>query len=137
MARDCTHGLLKNRGTRHDPHTVQLACGTMTDLLLKLFDLLFGGLVKSVGARRALASQFESLKRQVLYESITNNLPVRLHHLRAFLIEHGLVDRPGIQEFFLKWLDDPVVVMGVAAIHLHSKKEVDALREDVVRLRLR
>jgi hypothetical protein len=71
----------------------------MIEILVKLVDALLGGLVSKWRDRKALVSELETLKRRVLYVGVTNNLPVELHRLRSFLINHGLVERPGVQRF--------------------------------------
>lgn len=107
----------------------------MTDLLFKLFDLLLGGLLTKWRERKTLVSEFETLKRHVVYETIVNNIPIKLNHLRSFLIEKGLVERPGIREFFSKWLTNPIVVVGVAAV-IYSRDALEELRRDLSGLQL-
>jgi hypothetical protein len=107
----------------------------MTDFLLKLLDLLLCGLLTKRRERKVLVSEFEALKRHVAYETILHNIPVKLSHLRSFLIAKGLVERPGVREFFSKWLTNPFVVSG-AAVNVYSREDVEALRRDLSDLQL-
>jgi hypothetical protein len=108
----------------------------MADLLFKLFDLLLGGLITKWREKRAIVAEFETLRRHVVYETIMNNIPVKLNHLRSFLIAKGLVERPGIREFYSKWLTNPIVVMGVAAVNVYSREALEELRGDLSGLQL-
>ena len=93
-------------------------------------------LLDSDPARRSVIEQFNALKRQVLYVSIVNELPVELNRLRAFLIEKGLVEETGVREFFAKWLANPVVIMGIAAVNVFSNEGIEELRSELDALQL-
>lgn len=108
----------------------------MSELLFKLFDLLLGGLLEKRRERKALVQEFEALKRRVLYVGLVNDLPVELHKLRIFFIEKGLMELPGVGEFFSNWLTDPLVVMGTAAVNAFSKEAIEKLQEQLDALQL-
>jgi hypothetical protein len=108
----------------------------MHELLFKLFDLLLGGLLERRRERKALIQQFEALKRRVLYIGIVNDLPVELNKLRTFIIEKGLMESPGINEFFSKWLTNPMVVTGTAALNVFSKEALEELQGELYALQL-
>jgi len=93
-------------------------------------------LLDSDSTRRSVIEQFNALKRQVLYVSIVNDLPVELNKLRAFLIEKGLVEQTGFREFFAKWLTNPVVIMGIAAVNVFSNEAIEELRSELDALQL-
>lgn len=108
----------------------------MTELLFKLFDLLLGGLMTKWRDRRAVVAELETLKRHVVYETLMNNVPVKLNNLRSFLIEKGLVERPGFREFYSKWLTNPIVVTGIPAVNVCSRDALEELRGELNGLQL-
>lgn len=108
----------------------------MYEILFKLFDLLLGGLLERRRERKALLQEFEALKRRVLYVGIANDLPVELNKLRKFIIEKGLVESPGINEFFLDWLTNPIVVTGTPALNVFSEASTKQLMSQLAVMRL-
>jgi len=108
----------------------------MIEILVKLVDALLGGLASKWRERKAVVSELETLKRRVLYVGVTNNLPVELHRLRSFLIDHGLVERPGVQRFFARWLNAAPVVMGAPCLNAFSPEALVTLQVDLRSLRL-
>ena len=82
-----------------------------------------------------LRLNFDAVRRGVLYCRITNNLPVELHKLRQFMIEHGLVESsPSCREFFARWLTHQLVVDGRAALNAFRPDEIDELQKELVAL---
>jgi hypothetical protein len=108
----------------------------MIEIFVKLLDALLGGLVSKWRERKALAAELETLKRRVLYVGVTHNLPVELHKLRSFLIDRGLVERPGIRRFFARWLNTAPVVMGAPGLNAFSREAIATLQADLRSLRL-
>ncbi len=108
----------------------------MTDIVFKLFDLLLGGLLARRRERKALLRQFEAIKRDILYTSIVNDYPVKLHKLRALLIEVNLVGQPTFRAFFSKWLTNPIVVIGRPALNVFSTGAIQELHDDLAALQL-
>ena len=103
----------------------------MSELLLKPVDLLLGWFLEGRRKKKALVEEFKGLKRRVLYVGIVNYLPVELHKLRAFFIENGLVERPGVKEFFSEWLTAPFVERGTSAVIPFSKETIEKLCEQL------
>jgi hypothetical protein len=90
----------------------------------------------SAAEKRLIAEQFNAIRRNILYINIVNDFPVALHKLRVFLIERGLVEQPGVGEFFSKWLTHPLVVMGKPAVNVFSHEAINELRGELDALRL-
>lgn len=109
------------------------------EVLFKLLDVLLGGLLQKWRSRRERSLKLEELKRNVLYLSINNNLPVELHKLREFFIQNGLVEKQqGFKEFFGRWLSQPFIEAGHAVLvpgHF-SNERIAKLHQELVALRL-
>jgi len=103
----------------------------MYEILFKLFDLSLGGFLERRRQKKVLVHEFEALKRRILYGGIVNDLPVELNKLRTFIIEKGLMESPGINEFFSKWLTNPVVVTGTAALNVFSNETLGELQVEL------
>jgi hypothetical protein len=95
-----------------------------------------GCLVSKWRERKALVSEFETLKWRILYVGVTNNFPVELHRLRSFLINHGLVEHSGVQQFFARWLNAAPIVMGAPGLNAFSREALVTLQTDLRSLRL-
>lgn len=108
----------------------------MSGILLKLFDFGLKEFVEKQRKRKALLREFETLKRQVLYVGLTNNLPVELNGLRKFIIENRLVEFPSINEFFLIWLTNPMVVSGTPALNTFSEAATNQLMSQLTTMRI-
>lgn len=108
----------------------------MFDFLFKLLDFLLAGVLEKRLEKKAVVSEFETLKRRVLSVSIVNDLPVELHKLRIFFIEKGFAECPGVTEFFSKWLTALPVVEGKSAPNVFSSSDIEKLKEQLYRLRL-
>lgn len=108
----------------------------MYEILFKLFDLLLGGLLERWRERKVLIKEFEALKRRILYVGVVNDLPVELGRLRAFIIENELMESPDINEFFSKWLTNPMVITGTAALNVLSKEAIEELQGQLNALHL-
>ncbi len=87
-------------------------------------------------SKQALLEEFDVLKRRVFHFGLVNDLPVKLHNLRAFLIDKGLVEEPTIHEFFDKWLGNPIVVMGEPTLNVFTKQQIEALLTELDALRI-
>ena len=108
------------------------------EFLYKLLDVLLSGLLQKRRSRRERSSKFEELKRNVLYLSIVNNLPVELHKLREFFIQNGLAEKKGFNEFFDRWLSQTFVEDGRAVLvpgHF-SNERIAELHQELAALRL-
>ncbi len=108
----------------------------MYEVLFKLLDLLLGGFLERRREKKVLVQEFDALKRRILHVGIVNYLPVELNKLRTFIIEKGLMESPGINEFFSKWLTNPMVVIGTAALNVFSKETIEKLQEELNALQL-
>jgi hypothetical protein len=96
-----------------------IGIGSLTDSLGKLQGFITKIAFEWTSRRHPTnphAERFERLKREVMYVSIVNNLPVELHKLRTLFIEAGLITRPGFSEFYEQWLDQPFVEVGVPVL---------------------
>lgn len=110
-----------------------------TDALKKLHDFgrsVLGKPKREPSPNTNLQNQFDVLRRNIIYCGITNNIPVDLHKLRAFLIEKGLVDKPEVKRFFDKWLTNPIVVNGTPALNVFTNQAVRELQEELGGLQL-
>lgn len=96
---------------------------SIVGLILKLL----APFTKRCRERAAVSDQFEELRRSIRYVSITNEYPVELHKLRAFLVKSGLIEEQKFGEFFEKWLTNPVVAIGVSALNVYSNEEREQL----------
>ena len=103
----------------------------MTELLLKIADFILGGLLEKWRQRNALSDQFEALKCHVLYENLMNNYPAHLANLRRFLLDSGLVQKPAFEEFFARWLADPIVAAGRPVLGLFSSEQIVELKREL------
>lgn len=108
----------------------------MPDYVMKIIDLVLGGLVEKWRARKALKREFDVIRRRVLYVGLRNNLSVELHALRVFLIENGLVENSGIRDFFDTWLTDPVVISGRAVVNVYPEHDIERLMEQLTALKI-
>ena len=82
-------------------------------------------------------AEFDSARRAVLYAGLANERPVRLHELRALMIERGWLDSSAsCQRFFRRWLTHPLVVMGIPALNTHTNTEWAELEQDLGALTL-
>ena len=108
----------------------------MTEVLFKIADFILGGLLEKWRQRRALRNQFEALKRHILYENLMNNYPAHLARLRQFLLESGLVEKPAFEEFFSRWLKDPIVAAGQPVLGLFSPDQIAELKQELSCLQL-
>lgn len=108
----------------------------MTELLIKLIDLLFNDIITRRRERKFTSAEFEALKREVLYEMIMNNVPAKLKQVRSFLIAKGLVEHAGFNEFYSKWLTDPIVEMGIPVANAYSMEKLNELRKELGGLQL-
>ena len=108
----------------------------MTDLLFKLLDLILSGYLSKRKDKKTLSNKFYSLKRQIKYTAIANELPSKLNKLRVFIIESNLIKQPNIKTFYEKWLNDPIVASGVYASNVYSKKDIELLQSELDLLRL-
>jgi hypothetical protein len=106
----------------------------MRELLLKVLDLILGGLLEKRRKRKALSEQFEALRRRILYENVANYISVHLAKLRKFLLDSGLVERPDFKAFFGRWLTNPF--LGQPAAGMFSKEQVEELKQELLRLQL-
>jgi hypothetical protein len=105
----------------------------MFEFFSKLFDVFFGAWRE----KRELKRQFDALRRDVLYCGITNDIPVKLHKLRKFMIEHGAVESsPSCREFFATWLMHPMVVQGIPALGSFTYDEIQKIQRDLTELAL-
>jgi hypothetical protein len=104
----------------------------VTELLLKLLDLALGGAIERWRRHSALKHEFDVLRRGVLYCGITNDLPVKLHNLRQFMIEHDLVESPQIcRDFFEKWLMHPMVIQGTRVLGSFTHDEMRQIEREL------
>lgn len=108
----------------------------MSEILFKLFDSLLGGFLERRREKKALVQEFEALKRRVLYVGLVNDRPVELGKLRNFIIEKGLTASPSINEFFSKWLTNPLVITGTAALNVFSEEDIEDIQRQLDALRL-
>lgn len=108
----------------------------MTEILFKILDLLLGGLVSKYKDREKLRSNFDVIKRKIIYAGIVNELPVLLKELRDFLIENDLAEKEGISQFFSKWLNHPLVMQGIPAVNVYSSDEISDLKNEIDQLKL-
>ncbi len=106
------------------------------EIVLKILDFVFGGLVEKWREKRRISGELESLKRKIMYVGLINDFPVELHKLRLFLIENDLVEKPGNREFFEEWLTDPLVVSGISAANAIPKESIPKLIEELNEVRL-
>lgn len=86
--------------------------------------------------RYAFSQRFDYLKNAILNIGVINDLPVELGKLRTFLIETGLSESPTIKEFFSKWLTNPMVVKGIAALNVYSREATKELQHELNALQL-
>lgn len=106
------------------------------EIVLKILDLVLGGLVEKWRARKKASEELKSIKRKISYIGLINDFPVELHKLRLFLIENNLVEKSGNKEFFEKWLTDPLVVSGISAANAIPKESIQKLLEELNEVRL-
>ncbi len=108
----------------------------ITDVLFKLLDRLLNGYFSKKKENDLLHNRFDSLKRHVIYTTISNDIPSGLKDLRIFIIEKNLIMQPNIKEFFNKWLTDPIIESGINASNVFSKDEIDSLKAELNKLHL-
>jgi len=108
----------------------------MADLLFKLLDLILSGYLSKRKDKQILSNKFCSLKRQIKYTVITNELPSELNKLRVFIIESNLIKQPNIKTFYDKWLTDPIVASGIYTSNAYSKKDIELLQSELDLLHL-
>jgi len=74
-------------------------------------------------------------KRRIMAARVTNNIYRELRVFRDAFLQHGLADRNDVnQEFFDKWLSDPVVELGWTPSGGWTKRRISALHADLERL---
>ncbi len=76
-----------------------------------------------------LQKDFDALRRKILYCTVTNEIPLALRDLRAFLIESGLVERPAFRKFFEDWLISPFIAMGAPVPNLFTSEQIKQMTE--------
>jgi len=115
------------------------ALATFTDALKKLHEIGRSAWAEFKGRKgpdAELQKQFDVLRRNVIYCGLTNNIPVELHKLRAFLIEKGIVEKPEVRRFFDRWLWTFAVVEGLAVVNAFTPAELGQLTEELRGLQL-
>lgn len=80
--------------------------------------------------------ELELLKRNVLYCPISNNIPVELHKLRAFMIQKNLVEHPKFNGFFAQWLSNPAVIAGLPCLNAFTQAELQEIDNKLRLLKL-
>ncbi|HEY3527006.1 MAG TPA: hypothetical protein VGK47_12455, partial [Nitrososphaeraceae archaeon] len=111
---------------------IVIAIAKFTDALEKIhgfYQRAFGNKALSEPVP-AWHTQFEILRRNIIYCNIANDLPVQLNKLRKFFIETGLVERSEINQYYARWLNDPVLSMGIPVLR-YSLEEIVALKEEL------
>jgi len=108
----------------------------MTEILLKMLDILLGGLISKYKERAKLRSNFDTIKRKIIHAGIVNDLPVLLNEFRGFLVENDLTEKEGINQFFSKWLNHLLVMQGVSAVDVYSSDEISSLKSEIDQLKL-
>lgn len=81
-------------------------------------------------------SEFDALRRNVLFCGITNDVPVQLNKLRTFLVDKGLVERPEFRRFFDRWLSSPFISLGVPVANAFTYEQIRQMEEELSDLQL-
>ncbi len=88
-------------------------------------------------AKRRRSDEFEVLRRKILCVATVNDLPIVLHELRRFFIEHGLYDQDRFSEFYSHWLSDPIVEQGESVVSTrYGDERIESLHRELKELSL-
>ena len=95
---------------------------------------IFGVLFRRVESYLQLKQEFKGYKNGILYNSVTNELPVLLNAFRIFLIKHNLISKPKFAIFYNKWLDHPRVILNAPVANGFTAQETMRLKTEIAAL---
>ncbi len=115
------------------PGYTEKILSTVLDLVKVGFGALLTWLLAHQSEVRARRSGFKKLLLRFMLTPVVNTISAELMKARDFVLQNPeLLQEPAVPEFFAKWLNDPMMMIGGG--NLWTKEKLDDLHADIRRL---